>query len=139
MSKLVHTRLESGRRQAIWLMVPSLLIVFATVVLLPWLLDTRRMLDNVYWEGQLLFAVISLCIAACGVPFIILRLFRRVPYLCHLGWFVVVSGYLAMTVYLVQSHIEFYGKLIFGALGVGCLLIAIRGLVADFRDTGSFK
>lgn len=137
MSNPIHTRTDTGRRQAIWLVAPSLLLVIASVLLLPWLLETRRRLDNAYWEGQLHFAAISLGVAAAGAPFVILRLLRRVPFVCHLGWLVVAAGYVAMTIYMVQSHLPGISQFILGSLGVAGLLIAIRGLVADIRHTDS--
>ena len=100
---------------------------------------TRRRLDNDYWEGQLYFATVSLVIAACGVPFVMLRLFRRVPYLCLFGWLIVAAGYSAMTIYMVQSHFPAVSQIIFGSLGATGLLIAIRGLVADIRHIDSLS
>ncbi|MCB1207873.1 MAG: hypothetical protein KDK97_01040 [Verrucomicrobiales bacterium] len=137
MSSPIHSGTESGRRAAKWLIAPSLLVVAATVCLLPWLLETRRRVDNEYWEGQLKFAEVSLGIAASGVPFVILRYLRRVPYLCLLGWLVVAAGYLALTIYMIQSHFPVVSQLVFGSLGVAGLLIAIRGLVADIKPTDS--
>jgi peptidoglycan/LPS O-acetylase OafA/YrhL len=137
MSSPSQTRTDTGRRQAIWLVAPSLLVAVATVLLLPWLLETRQRLDNAYWEGQLCFAAISLGVAAAGVPFVILRLLRRVPFVCHLGWLVVAAGYLTMTIYMFQSHFPGISQFILGSLGVAGLLIAIRGLVADIRHTDS--
>lgn len=139
MSNPVRARTVSGRRQAIWLIAPSLLVVATTILLLPWLLETRRRLDNDYWEGQLYFAGVSLVIAACGVLFVILRLLRRVPYLCLFGWLIVAAGYSAMTIYMVQSHFPAASQIILGSLGVAGLLIAIRGLVADLRHTDSLS
>ena len=137
MSSPSQTRTDPGRREAIWLVAPSLLVAVATVLLLPWLLETRQRLDNAYWEGQLHFAAISLGVAAAGVPFVILRLLRRVPFVCHLGWLVVATGYLAMTLYMLQSHFPGVSQFLLGSLGVAGLLIAIRGLIADFRHTDS--
>lgn len=137
MSRPIQSRADVGRRQAIWLIIPSLIIVVATASLLPWLLETRGRLQNDYWEGQLYIAAVSLCIAASGVPFVILRSLRRVPYLCPLGWLVVASGYFAMTIYMLQSHFPANFQSIFVIPGVACLLIAIRGLVADTRHTDS--
>lgn len=137
MSIPVQFRTDHGGRQAIWLIAPSLLIVAATIILLPWLIETRQRLDNDYWEGQLYFAAASLVAAACGVPFVMLRFLRRVPYICLFGWLIVAAGYSAMTIYMVQSHFPTASQIILGSLGASGLLISIRGLVADIRHSDS--
>jgi hypothetical protein len=133
MSEPYRSPTDLGRLQAKWLLAPSLFIVVIALFLLPNLFETGRRLDNEYWERQLHFATTSLVIAACGVPFVILRLFIHVTYLCLFGWLIVAAGYAAMTIYMIQSHFPFPMKIILDCFGVTGLLIAIRGLAADLK------
>ncbi|MDB6029499.1 MAG: hypothetical protein JWM68_5722 [Verrucomicrobiales bacterium] len=124
---------DTPERKARLLLVPSLILAVAGVILLPWLLETRRRLDNDYWEGQLLFAFVVLCIAVCGIPFVCLRLFRKVRVLSSLGWSLTALGYLSMIVYMLQSHFSPIPKLICILLGLVCLRWAIQGLRLDAK------
>jgi membrane-associated HD superfamily phosphohydrolase len=130
---------DTPERKARFLVIPSLLLAVAGVTLLPWLLETRRRLDNVYWEGQLLFAIVALCIALCGVPFVCLRLFHRVWVISPLGWLVTALGYLCLLMYLLQSHFPITPKLIFALLGLVCLRWALQGFRLDMPSIHTHK
>ena len=124
---------DTPERKARLLVVPSLILVVAGIILLPWLLETRRRLDNDYWEGQLRFAFAALCIALCGIPFVCLRLFRRVRIISPLGWSITALGYLSLIVYMLQSHFQPVPKLIYILLGLICLRWAFQGLRLDAK------
>jgi peptidoglycan/LPS O-acetylase OafA/YrhL len=128
---VVNSRRNTPERKARYLVLPSLLIAAAAVVILPWLIKTKRMLQNEYWEGQLLFAIIALSVTACGVPLMGLRLFRRVPVVAPLGWGLTAFGYLMMLLYMVQSHLPPGPKIVFLAAGALCLRWAILGFALD--------
>jgi len=113
--------------------LPSLLIAAAAVVILPWLLHTLRSLQNAYWEHQVELAITALIVTACGVPFIWVRLFRRLPVISMMGWGMTAFGYFLMLVYTLQSHFEPIPKLGFLAAGLLCLRWAILGLALDIQ------
>jgi hypothetical protein len=61
------------KRIAGFLLIPGVMISVAAIFLLPWMLQTKRRLDNSYWEEQLTFAMVCLSFAAAGLPFLVLR------------------------------------------------------------------
>ena len=126
---------DTPERKARLLAVPSLILAFASAILLPWFLETRRRLQNEYWEDQLLFAFVVLCLALCGVPFVFLRLFVRVPVVSQLGWLIAILGYLALIVYVLQSRDgDPFVKLGYSLLGLVCLRWAVQGLCLDSKS-----
>lgn len=124
---------DTPERKALYLVVPSVLLAFAGIIILPWLVETRKRLDNDYWEGQLLFAIVALGIALCGIPFVCLRLVRRVRFISLLGWWIIGLGYLSLIVYELQSHADPLGKMIYTLLGLVCLRWAFQGFRLDAK------
>ena len=113
------------------LAVPSIALALSSVILLPWLSETKNRLDNPYWDAQLTFATDALVIALCGLPFVIIRVAELIPRLFKLTWIVVIAGYLSLVSYMFQSHFPLIGKLIWLSLGVGCMALAGLGLRYD--------
>lgn len=124
---------NTAQRKARYLALPSLVVALYAIPGLPWLLDTRHRLQSNYWEAQLLFAFVVLAIAACGVPFVFLRLFRRLRVLSVLGWVVVALGYLGLVTYMIQSHYPPVTKLACVAMGLACMRWSIEGLILDLK------
>jgi len=86
------------------LLIPSTLIFLAALPLVPWLVETKARLDNSYWETQLAYAAISLCMAALSAPCLILRLCCSAPRVAMAAWCATVLSYLLVLVYFAESH-----------------------------------
>ena len=124
---------NTPQRKALYLTIPSVVIALYAILALPWLLATRDRLQNEYWEAQLLFAFVVLALAACGVPFVFIRLFRHVRVLSVLGWIIITLGYVGLMTYMIQSHYPPITKLVCMAMGFVCVLWAIEGLLLDLK------
>lgn len=122
---------DAALRRIGFLAIPTLLIATGSIVLLPWLLETRRRLQNDFWEDQLAFAITALAVAAAGVPFVCLRCAGRFRFWSTLGWTVIASGYLLLVLFTLQSHFTPFNRLFFSACGIACLRWSIQGLLLD--------
>ena len=136
-----ETKRQKGtpRQVAALLMIPAVPISAAACFLVPWMLETRRRLQNDYWEGQLLFAIAALSIAAAGLPFLLLRVFCSKPAVAIGSWSVVVLGYVGVLMYMLQSHFPIGMKLIVGITAGGLIVLAGYALRREFsprRVTG---
>jgi FtsH-binding integral membrane protein len=119
------------KRIAGLLLVPAVLISVAAVFLLPWMLETKRRLDNAYWEGQLTFAMICLSVAAAGTPFLLLRVFDSALVVAITSWVVAAIGYILVFAFMVQAHLLLGPRLAIGAASVGLSIVAGYALRLD--------
>src|SRR5437870_4172210 len=101
------------------LVLPAVLIFVAACVLIPWLLETTRRLQNDYWEAQLTFATIAVSIAAAGMPFLVLRMLCAKSAVAISSWLIVITGYVAVFIYMLQSHFPLASKLVVAVPAVG--------------------
>jgi hypothetical protein len=113
------------------LLIPAVPICLAAFYLIPWMLETKRRLQNNYWEGQLAFATVALSIAAAGLPFLLLLVFCSARIVAISSWLVVVLGYAAVFTYMVQSHFPIAPKLVIGILSGAFAAVAGYALRLD--------
>jgi len=115
------------------LLVPAALISVAAIFLLPWMLETKRRLDNAYWEGQLTFAMTCLSVAAAGTPFLLLRFFRSGSTVAITSWVVVGIGYILVFVFMVQAsfHLLLVPRLFIAAASGGLAIVTGYALRLD--------
>jgi hypothetical protein len=123
------------RLVAALLVMPAVPIPAAACFLVPWMLETRHRLQNDYWEGQLLFAIAALSIAGAGLPFLLLRVVCSKPAVATGSWSVVLLGYLAVLMYMFQSHFPTGMKLAVGCTAGGLVVVAGCALMCELSQT----
>ena len=111
------------RQVAALLLIPAVLISVAALVLILWMLETKRRLQNDYWEAQITFALIALSIAAAGTPFLLLRMLCSRSAVAICSWVAVLMGYVAVFTYILQSHFPLVSKLIISVTAGGLTLL----------------
>ena len=129
-----RSRSQSYRAQklAIAMVAPAAFVFVAAGFLIPWMIETKRRLQNEYWETQLVFATFALALASTGLPFLVLRAYssRRVDAI--ISWVVVLLGHCAIYAYIVQSHFSWDIKLIVGTASTGLAWASMIALVDDW-------
>jgi len=117
------------------LLIPAVLISVAACLLIPWMLETKRRLQNDYWEAQLTFATVAVSIAAAGMPFLLLRLLCSKTAVAIGSWLVVLTGYLAVFTYVLQSHFPVVSKVMIAAAAGALAILAGCALSGDLKRT----
>ena len=125
------------KRIAGLLLIPAVFISVAAMFLLPWMLETKRRLDNEYWEGELTFAMICLSVAAAGTPFLLLRLFNSALGVAIASWIVAVTGYVLVFAFMVQasSHLLWGPRAFIAAASIGLTTVAGYALRLELGRT----
>ena len=95
------------------------------------MIETKKRLQNDYWQGQLVFAVFALGVASAGFPFLILRVICRKRTVAIACWTIAILGYLAVLLYIAQSHFPIVWKLVIGLPSVAFVAASLKALQAD--------
>jgi len=132
-----YLRVASPKRIAGLLLVPAVLISVSASFVLPWMLETKRRLDNAYWEGQLTFAMICLSVAAVGTPFLLLRVFYSTLAVAIASWVVAAVGYILVFAFMVQAHLLLGPRLFIASASVGLAMVAGYALRLDLGRVAS--
>jgi hypothetical protein len=132
-SVAASTEEQTIRRFAAALAIPGALISIAACFLIPWMIETKRRLQNDYWEMQLLFAMSALGLAAVGFPLLFLRLFYFNRVVSIGGWVIVLMGHAYVFLYIIQSHFPLISKGFVGLAAAGLASVTLVALGKDWR------